>query len=124
MKIIEGKEKEYQEWRAKNDDPYSRRCFTYAEEWADMMEKALAEGRTLFGTGKERCLADELSSLADTDGITGFMYGAAVSILSKTWIHGEELRRWHNIKTQIHDEGEKANASGGTLNPALLNISE
>jgi len=33
------------------------------------------------------------------------------------------LRKWHNIKTQIGNEGEKANASGGVLNPALLNIS-
>jgi len=34
------------------------------------------------------------------------MYGAAVAILSKVWKHGEELRRWHNLKTQIGDEGE------------------
>jgi len=34
-----------------------------------------------------------------------------------------ELRQWHNLKTQIKDEGEKANASGGVLNPALLTIS-
>ena len=56
----------------------------------------------------------------DTDGITGFMYGAAVSILAKAWVYGEELRRWHNLDTQIQHEGEKANESGGVLNPALL----
>jgi hypothetical protein len=58
----------------------------------------------------------------DNDGITGFMYGCAVSILSKVWIHGEQLRRWHNLKTQLRDEGEKANQTGGVLNPALLCI--
>lgn len=50
------------------------------------------------------------------------MYGCAVSILSQVWIHGEELRRWHNLDSQIGTEGEKANESGGVLNPAVLNI--
>ena len=48
-------------------------------------------------------------------------YGA-VSTLSKVWEHGEELRRWSNLDLQIGNEGEKANESGGTLNPALLNV--
>jgi hypothetical protein len=48
--------------------------------------------------------------------------GCAVSILSHFWKHGEELRRWHKIDTQIGDVGDKANESGGVLNPALLNI--
>ena len=38
MQLIAGKEQEYFEWREKNDDAYGRRCFTYAEEWAEMME--------------------------------------------------------------------------------------
>ncbi len=52
----------------------------------------------------------------------GFMYGTAVSILSQTWKHGEQLRRWHNKETQIGNEGDIANEKGGTLNPALLTI--
>jgi hypothetical protein len=66
--------------------------------------------------------AQRASHLADDEGITGFMYGCAVSILSKVWQYGEDLRRWHNIDTQIGTEGEKANESGGVLNPALLSI--
>jgi len=50
------------------------------------------------------------------------MYGASVSVLAKCWEHGEQLRRWHNLKTQLGNEGEKANEKGGVLNPALLNI--
>lgn len=113
------KTKNINDWNkglAKNTDPYGRRCFTYAEEWADLMEAAMASGETLT-----QC-AERTSHTADTDGITGFMYGVAVSLLSSVWEHGEELRRWHNLKTQIKDEGEKANKSGGVLNPALLNI--
>ena len=97
-------------------EPYGHRIITYAEEWADFMEREMARGHTVAD-----CAA-ATSREADTDGITGFMYGAAVSVLSQVWEHGEALRVWHNLKTQIGTEGERANASGGVLNPALLNI--
>jgi hypothetical protein len=99
-----------------NPDGYGKAIMDYAELWARLMEGQINGGKPL-----EQC-AEEMSHLADTDGITGFMYGCAVSILSHTWKHGETLRRWHNIKTQIGTEGEAANASGGVLNPALLSI--
>lgn len=67
-------------------------------------------------------VADVASYEADLEGITGFMYGRAVVALSHYWKHGEQLRRWHNIKTQLGNEGEEANESGGVLNPALLSI--
>jgi hypothetical protein len=119
MQIVAGKEKEYANWRAKNDDPYGRACFLYAEAWADEMEKAVAAGRSVED------VADSLSHEVDRRpgfGITGFMYGMAVSILAKCWIHGETLRRWHNLKTQIGTEGEAANERGSVLNPALINV--
>jgi hypothetical protein len=108
-------------WKRANEanppsEPYGHRVMTYAEDWADFMERDMAAGQTL-----EAC-AEATSREADTDGITGFMYGCAVSTLSSVWLHGEALRRWHNLKTQISDEGERANASDGVLNPALLNI--
>jgi hypothetical protein len=97
-------------------DPYSYECCRYAAAWAAMMEQEMASGAKLSQ------VADRCSHEADTDGITGCMYGAAVSILAHCWVHGEELRRWHNLQTQIGDEGEKANKSGGVLNPALLTV--
>ena len=106
----------YDGWKAKNEDPYGAAVFRFAERWADLMEARLASGSTLTDC------ADETSREADDEGITGFMYGMAVSILSQVWVHGEALRRWHNLDTQIGDEGEKANESGGVLNPALLNV--
>jgi hypothetical protein len=66
--------------------------------------------------------ASACSQAADDEGITGFMYGCAVGCLARAWVYGEALRRWHNKDTQIGTEGDKANASGGVLNPALLNI--
>ena len=122
MLIIDGQEQAYADWiKAQSGDPYGERIFSYAEDWANLLEKQMAKSGDDPKTVIEK-YADSFSHLADTDGITGFMYGAAVSVLAKAWVHGDLLRRWHNIKTQIRDEGEKANESGGTLNPALLNI--
>lgn len=106
-------------WRqfvANNSDPYGSGVVRYAERWADEMETEMKGGKALAD------VADPTSHSADTEGITGFMYGCAVSTLAAVWEHGEELRRWHNLKTQIHDEGERANAEGGVLNPAVLVI--
>ncbi len=116
MKIKSGTEEQYAEYKVKNSDPYGGAVVQYAERWADQMESKLAEGSAV------PAIAKETSHSADTEGITGFMYGCAVQSLSNFWEHGEELRRWHNLDTQIGTEGEAANESGGTLNPAILNI--
>jgi hypothetical protein len=101
-----------------NTDGYGGAVVTFAERWARLMQLGIAEGKRLED------IADPLVSEADLEGITGFMYGCAVSVLVKCWTHGEALRRWHNLKTQVRDEGERANASGGVLNPALLSLGE
>lgn len=102
--------------KANNTDPYGARIYSYAEDWANFMEREMAKGATVA-----EC-AEATSREADTDGITGFMYGAAVATLAHVWAHGEELRRWHNKETQIGTEGDRANETGGVLNPAVLNI--
>lgn len=99
-----------------NDDPYGACAVRYAARWANLMEAKMAMGSTLVDC------ANATSREADVEGITGFMYGCVVSLLSRVWKHGEALRKWHNLKTQLGTEGEKANESGGVLNPALLNI--
>ena len=99
-----------------NTDSYGRECYLFTERWANLMEVKLKEGK------KIKDFAKDTGHEADTSGITGFMYGAAVSILSNCWKHGERLRQWHNLDTQISSEGEEANKGKGVLNPALLNI--
>lgn len=101
-----------------NQDPYGSACVRYAKAWAEQMETLMSNGATL-----ETC-AKAASHDADTEGITGFMYGCAVSMLSQGWVHGEALRRWHNRDTQIGTEGDHANENGGVLNPALLVVSK
>lgn len=55
-------------------------------------------------------------------GLSGFQEGCVASLVYEMSPRGEEFRRWWNLKNQIQDKGEKANESGGVLNPALLNI--
>jgi hypothetical protein len=117
MKVKAGLETEYAQYVAKNsNDGYSRGVVDYGEKWAALMEARLEAGETI-----PQC-AEVTSHTADTDGITGFMYGCAVSALAKFWEHGETLRRWHNKETQIGTEGDRANETGGTLNPALMTV--
>lgn len=104
-----------------NDDPYGACTVRYTATWASLMEAEMAaNGSTTLGDGE---MCDRTSHEADTEGITGFMYGAAVAMLALYWAHGEELRRWHNIKTSPK-QGAQANASGAVLNPAILVIGD
>lgn len=91
-----------------NIDPYGAAIFDYAESWAKLMQVEIAKGQSL------RSVAEKTSFELGFLGITGFMYGAAVSILSKCWRHGEELRKWHN--KEYGHEGE------GVVNPAILTL--
>ena len=92
-----------------NDDGYGACVVRYAARWAHLMDAAIAKGATITDIAKQS------SHDADVEGITGFMYGAAVSILSQAWVHGEALRRWHNADYGVPD-------ATGTVNPALLTI--
>jgi hypothetical protein len=118
MKIKQGLETEYAKYVETNSrDGYSKAVVDYSERWANLMEERLsATGSTIAE------IAKKASHDADTEGITGFMYGCAVQALAYFWEHGEELRRWHNKNAQLGDEGDRANESGGVLNPALLSI--
>lgn len=116
MTFADGGAERWRDGLANNQDPYGNAVYRYASEWATRMERAIDAGESV-----EDC-AKRTSHEADDESITGFMYGAAVKVLSCCWTHGEALRRWHNVDTQIGDEGERANESGGVLNPAIMVI--
>ena len=117
MKIKVGREDDFKEYCEKNSDFYGKGVVDYANAWANLMEKKMDEGATIQKTAKQT------SHDADTQGITGFMYGCAVQQLAYYWEHGEELRKWHNLDCQIGTEGEEVNLMGkGVLNPAIINI--
>lgn len=102
----------YNDWVGKNKDSYGRAVILFAERWVTAMEEKISEKTTTEDFAK---IAKEESYKADTDGITGFMYGGAVSFLVQTWKYGEHLRKWHN--GEYNYEGE------GVVNPAVLVIS-
>lgn len=101
-------EKAWNEGKENNQDPYGGAIFIFAEAWAKLMQAEIAKGSTVAAC------AEHTSFAADFVGLTGFMYGAAVSILGQCWKHGEELRVWHN--------SQYGHSGSGTVNPAILNI--
>ena len=123
MQFKEGMEQEYLDWKVKNepkkggDIGYGMAIFTWAEDWAELMEKEIEAGAVLED------IADSTSHKSgDGGGYTGFQYNVVIQVLGLCWKYGEELRQWHNLDVQLHDEGEKANEKGGYLNSAVLNI--
>lgn len=109
MKIKAGREKEFEQFVEINSkDFYSLGVVNYAKRWAELMEREMENGAKLVD------IAERTSNEADTDGITGYMYGCAVSALSHLWEHGEELRKWHN--KEYNYEGD------GAVNPAIITV--
>lgn len=90
------------------DDFYGKGIIDFANRWALLMEAEIAKGF------KVADIAHETSNKADTDGITGFMYGMAVTLLSESWKYGDELAAWHNNK--YNHKGD------GIANPAVVII--
>jgi hypothetical protein len=91
-----------------NSDPYGKASIDFARSWAILMQIEIEKGSTVA-----EC-AEKTSNEADVDGITGFMYGCAVSLLSQCWEYGEDLRKWHN--KEYGHEGD------GVVNPAIITI--
>jgi hypothetical protein len=96
------------EGKMKNTDPYGACVYEYAEGWAKLMQVEINKGNKLIDC------AEQTSYQLGFLGITGFMYGAAVSVLSHCWKYGEDLRKWHN--KEYNHEGN------GVINPAILSI--
>ena len=109
MKIKKSAEQAYQKFvEINSDNGYSYSVVTYMNRWADLMEAEMRKGKSLPD------IAEQTSHDANTDGITGFMYGCAVAALSGFWEYGEELRVWHNAQHGYHGDG--------VVNPAILTV--
>jgi len=96
---------------SKNTDGYGGAIYEFAKNWALLMQVEISNGKAV------KDIAGETSSQADTVGLTGFMYGAAVSVLSACWLYGEDLRKWHNKEYGVSED------ETGVVNPAILTIS-
>lgn len=105
----------WQSWVDANQDPYGKYCVNVARQVMVILDEEPDE----FDCHTIICRADEE---IETDGLTGFMAGCVAQMVSETHSRGEEFRRKWNCHCQISDEGEKANESGGVLNPAVLSL--
>jgi hypothetical protein len=114
MKIKEGREQVWNEYKEKNTDLYGAGIVSYAEDWANLMEREMAKQPSTNIEDVIVKYAEPTSREADTDGITGFMYGASVKVLSDVWEYGEILRKWHNKEYNYN--------GGGVVNPAIITI--
>lgn len=126
MKVHDFKKADYREYVLANSDPYGNAVVVFGERWACLLEADIEVASIRGNEDADQVIQDRAEAAeraADREvGITGFQYGCAVAALSEFWVYGEALRQWHNLRTQIGDEGERANASGGVLNPALLSM--
>lgn len=87
MKVKPDKQQEYNHFvEIKSKSFYSKGVIDYMHRWANLMEQKLAEGANLED------VVEVTAYIADTEGITGFMYNAAVGALYKYWAYGDELR--------------------------------
>lgn len=100
----------WEDYKSKNQDGYGGGIIAYAERWARLMQVEINAGKKLEN------VAEATSHEADTDGITGFMYGAAVHTLASCWKHGDQLRKWHNKQYGVSEDTE------GTVNPAIITV--
>lgn len=116
MTIAPYKDTNWQTWRDNNQDGYGAAIVHYAERWARLMEAEIdrnPKATYAIGTGVFAEIAERTSHEADIEGITGFMYGAAVSMLADVWIYGDQLKRWHNNEYGQPD-------AQGVVNPAVM----
>ena len=106
----------WKSWVDANQDGYGRACILYAAYWASLMDAAMVPADDSDPLGFCSANADRFSHEADVEGITGFMYGCAVQMLSRCWVHGEALRRWHNKEWGAPEDAK------GVVNPAILTL--
>ena len=77
-------------WESFKDIPDNCDIFTFANHWAQLMERQMRRGK-----GIEE-VAEKTSHEADIEYISGATYEASIHILVNCWKHGECLLSWHN----------------------------
>ncbi len=97
-----------------NTDDYGGAVIKVARRVMELLDEEPGD----FNCHEIICRADDE---AGADGITGFMAGAAASIISRCHSRGEEFRRKWNEDVSPRQAEEVNAKEGAVLNPAILN---
>ena len=123
MKVPVEKILQYNKWKMKNDadnmNSYGGCVFRYAEQWTELMEKEIDgyEDETELFQKLVYC-AEELSFLADTEGVTGAQHYMAMNVIRECWEYGTvfyhavrycEWKQRYEIRKEIRKERENGN---------------
>ncbi len=98
----------WQKFKDLNSGGYGGAVVTYSERLARLIQVEMANGKKLED------VAEAAFGEADFGDFAQFIRRDAVLTLAARarWKYGNQLRRWYNLKTQLSNEGEKANESG------------
>ena len=112
----------WKSWEEKNKNPYGKCCVDVARQAMVIIDRDFANKP--ITKGDVHSLICKAGEETNAGGITGFMAGAAASMISLCSDRGEEFRKAWNLYNCLGDEkqAEKVNESGGVINPALLTI--
>jgi len=97
MIVKTGLEKDWEKFIESNSkDPYSSGALSFMIRWANLMEAELEDGGKLTKKSVEN-----LSDIADVEGISGAMYELSKGYLRHYWQHGEKLQSIFGKKVVI-----------------------
>lgn len=106
--------KKWNNYVNKNKDAYGKACVDVARCVMEILDE-----NKPFSAHNIICRANKEVQA----GITGFMAGCVAQMVSECHTRGEEFRRlWNKDVGITDDDAEKANESGGVINPAILTI--
>jgi|GEM_PF-3112677 len=69
-----------------NNTPYGKAILSFTDRWGALMEKELAAGKPL-----DAAMVAKTADAADTEGLSGYMYGVARKLIVQVWENGPEL---------------------------------
>ena len=94
MKILDGMEKIYDDWKNDNQDAYGKECFKFAEDWAELMEKEIDKEHDIKKVLKEKAFETGMQATKYRL-CTEFMFAVASEILVKCWEYGKYLEEFN-----------------------------
>lgn len=78
----------WEQWVSNNRDPYGKAIIDFARQWARMMQVEIDHGSTVEDAARKT------EHDADTFGLSGFGFSAALHILREVWVYGRSLQNY------------------------------